>query len=75
MIRYKNISKNSGVSAYEIGIDYIIVQFIDNRKYRYTYQSAGKDNIEEMKKRAEVGKGLSTFISTTIREKFASKLE
>lgn len=38
----------------------------------YTYQSAGRANIERMKLLAASGRGLSTFISTTVRKLYAS---
>ncbi|MDQ7947270.1 MAG: hypothetical protein REI78_11795 [Pedobacter sp.] len=64
MTRYRSKSgKNSGVTGFEIGMDYIIVQFNFDEQYRYTYQSAGADAIEKMKSLAEKQKGLSTFIS------------
>ena len=64
---YKNLSgKKSGVTGYDIGKDFIIVQFGTGREYRhykYTYNSAGSGIIEKMKALAEAGSGLSTFIS------------
>ena len=63
MQAYKNISLNSGVTAFEIGNDYIKVKFKDGPIYIYTYTSAGKENIEQMKEAALKGIGLSTFIS------------
>lgn len=71
MEQYKNISGNSGVSAYECGVDYIDVKFISSERiYRYSYLSAGAENIEHMKALAINGKGLSTFISKTVRNLF-----
>lgn len=67
MQRYKN-SVNSGVLAYEIGEDRIKVKFLDGTIYLYTYQSAGAENIEQMKTLAEKGKGLTTFINQSVRE-------
>jgi hypothetical protein len=55
--------KKSGVTGFEIGPDYIIVQFNFTVKYKYTNKSAGKAVIEKMKKLAKTSKGLSTFIS------------
>ncbi len=64
MKTYKNRSgKKSGVTAYEIGNDFIIVQFNYSKKYRYTYHSAGRKAVETMKSLALARKGLSTFIS------------
>ena len=49
--------------AYEIGEDYIIVEFKSRDIYTYSYSSAGEDAIEEMKRRALASEGLSTFIT------------
>ncbi len=54
--------KQSGVISYKTGKDFIEVQF-DGWLYTYTYGSAGKKAIEEMKKLAQANEGLSTFIS------------
>ncbi|NVL89550.1 MAG: hypothetical protein HWN69_00950 [Desulfobacterales bacterium] len=74
MERYKNLGGNSGVSAYEIGDDSIKVEFSDNALYLYTYASAGSHNIEQMKNLALQGHGLNSFINTTVRKGYASKL-
>jgi hypothetical protein len=63
MERYKNLSGDSGVESFEIGPDFIEVQFHDRPSYMYTDQSAGRDNVEQMKHLARAGRGLSTFIS------------
>lgn len=71
---YRNISTNSGVIAYSIGRNSITIQFIDGATYLYTYQSAGKEHVQHMKKAAEAGKGLSTYISQHVKDKYAEKL-
>jgi len=73
MERYANQSGNSGVVAYRIGSDSITVKFVDGWLYSYTYESAGADNVEYMKKLAARGQGLSAFISTTVRNDYAKK--
>ena len=61
---YKSKSgKNSGVTGYQAGKDYIIVQFKSGEVYKYTNASAGIEMIEKMKKLAAANVGLSTFIS------------
>ncbi len=74
MERYKNLSGNSGVAAYEIATDSITVEFKDGHVYLYTYQSAGSENIERMKELAIAGRGLNTYISRHVRKRYASKL-
>ena len=67
---YKNISENSGVVAYETEKQGIRVKFIDGRTYHYTYRTAGRQHIEEMKKLTEAGKGLSGYISKYVRDNY-----
>ncbi|TRW25165.1 hypothetical protein FMM05_07615 [Flavobacterium zepuense] len=74
MKRYKNLEGHSGVTGYEITPDAIAVQFNNNAVYRYTYASAGKRVIEKMKQLATAGKGLSTYISRKVKEKFEDKI-
>lgn len=70
---YKNSAGNSGVMAFDIGKDHIRVQFVDGPIYLYSYKSAGKAIVEQMKKLALAGKGLSTFISTHVKNLYESK--
>ena len=61
---YLNLSGDSGVRAYELGPDFIDVQFQDREKpYRYRSERVGRENVEQMKKLAVAGRGLSTFIN------------
>lgn len=61
---YKNLSGDSGVLAYEIGNDYVIVQFKNGKHsfYKYTYVRTGMVVVEEMKRLAIIGKGLNSLI-------------
>ena len=63
MERYKNLSGNSGVVAYEIVEDGIKVQFKNGFLYHYTNESVGPANIEKMHRLAIAGRGLATFIN------------
>lgn len=60
--------------SYEIARDAIAVEFEDGAIYLYTYESAGRSNIEQMKKLALAGSGLSTFIVKRVRKAYAAKL-
>lgn len=73
MERYKNLGGDAGVVNYEIGPDYISIQFKDGCTYLYTNTSAGANNIEQMKKLAALGHGLNSFINTTVRKLYANK--
>ena len=63
MKRYGNLHGNSGIAAYEEGDDFIRIRFTSGGIYLYTYDSAGEDDIEEMKELAREGNGLNRFIN------------
>ncbi|MCR4427652.1 MAG: hypothetical protein NUW23_15980 [Firmicutes bacterium] len=73
MERYANLGGDSGVVAYEIGDDFVRVQFWDGSIYLYTYASAGVNNIERMKELARGGQGLNAFINRYVRKAYARK--
>ena len=74
MERYRNTGGNSGIKAFEIGEDSIIVQFNDGGTYLYNYESTGMLKIENMKNLAMNGRGLNSYISTTVKKSYSSKL-
>jgi len=74
MEQYRNKEGHSGVTAYKIEPEGILVEFNHDAAYRYTYASAGKKTIEKMKNLAKEGKGLSTYISRDVRDKFEEKI-
>ena len=50
---YQNVNGNSGIAGYKIGDTCIEVEFADTEGvYRYSYESAGRENVEEMKRLA-----------------------
>ena len=73
MKRYRNLSGDSGVVAYAFGPESVIVRFQDGRNYVYTAQSVGAPAIEKMKRLAKAGRGLSTYISQEVKDKYARK--
>lgn len=73
-IRYKNLGGKSVVSRFEILKDIVTIKFTDNSSYNYSNQSAGVANIEQMKKLAAAGKGLGTFITTNLKDKWMRKI-
>ena len=66
---YRNRA-NSGVRAYESGTDFIRVQFQTGKPYHYTYETAGPRRVEKMKTLAAAGKGLSTYISQYVKDRY-----
>lgn len=75
MQRYKNLSGESGVVAYEIGATSITIKFRGGDRYLYTQDSAGAADLAEMQRLACAGQGLCTFISQVIRNRYARKLD
>lgn len=75
MKRYKNLSGNSGVLLYEAGADCIHIRFRgSDGVYVYNYHKPGKRHVEAMKKRAQEGKELSTYISRYVKGNYADVL-
>ena len=70
---YLDLSGQSGISAYEVRDNAIIVRFKNGHTYIYDTTWPGKEQIEEMKKRAEAGRGLATYISQEVRNHYAGK--
>ena len=73
MERYKNLSEDSGVLAYELSPGAIVVQFTNGWKYEYTDHSAGASAVATMQRLARSGKGLSGFISANVRDAYVRK--
>ena len=75
MPRYKNLEGTSGVVAYECAPGAIAVRFIDGDVYIYTDGSTGRATVEQMQALARKGRGLSTFISRYVRDRYFEKME
>lgn len=71
MERYLNLGGDSNVLSYEIGPDYIRVQFGSGTPYLYTYASAGEAAIHEMWRLAESGQGLNSYIMRHAKYSYA----
>ena len=71
---YKNMGGESSVVGYDIGPESITVYFSDGSAYLYTCQTAGENNIKEMKRLAALGQGLNSFIMQHVRKPYAAKL-
>jgi hypothetical protein len=72
--RYKNLSGKSAIRAYEIYDKSIVIEFRYAGKYLYNYDQPGREHVEEMKRLAVDGEGLSTYITQNVRNLFAKKL-
>lgn len=69
MEKYKG-AENGGVSAYQIFDEAIMLKFKDGRSYLYDYIKPGKEHVEEMKKLAINGSGLTTYINQHVRNNY-----
>lgn len=68
MERYRNMGGDSGVSAYKIGADYIEIKFSGTtRTYTYSYRKAGSTHVENMKRLAQSGRGLNSYINKNVK--------
>ena len=74
MHRYKNLAGESGVVAYDIDAGQITIQFRNGERYLYTEDSAGAANIARMQELARAGRGLSSFISQHVHDRYARKV-
>lgn len=71
MKRYLNLSGDSGVAAYALLPDAVKVKFRDSdRVYVYSHASAGAVRVARMKRLAQAGKGLSTYISRHVHDRY-----
>jgi len=68
METYRNRNGDSGVSVYEIGADYIKVKFSGTfRTYTYSYRKAGNTHVDNMKRLAQSGSGLNSYINRYVK--------
>jgi hypothetical protein len=74
MTPYRNRSGSSGVAAYAVLDDEIIVQFIDGSRYRYGAGRPGRHHVGQMKSLAMAGRGLGSYIHRFVREKYEERL-
>jgi hypothetical protein len=71
---YRNRSGESGVVAYELRHDGIVVVFRNGMTYLYDYRSTGRAHVDRMKRLAASGRGLSTYISRRVGARYAARL-
>lgn len=72
--RYKNLGGKSAVAMYELEKDAVNIRYTDSSAYRFTNQSAGPENIAKMKTLALAGKGLGTFIESSLKDRWLRKI-
>ena len=74
-IHYKSRNADAGVRSFEILPDAILLEFAD-RKWRYLYnaEKPGRTHVDNMKRLALTGKGLTTYVNQHVRENYAARL-
>ncbi|MGH7508929.1 MAG: hypothetical protein ACREMZ_05620 [Gemmatimonadales bacterium] len=73
MERYDAIGRDTGIVAYEVGNDFIRVQFVDGSVYLYDAIRPGMNHVERMKELAVAGQGLTTYINQHVRKAYARR--
>ena len=74
MERYADRAGSSGVAAYRIEDDALVVRFKDGATYRYSVASCGAAAIADMQGLAEAGRGLNRYINQHVHDRFDARL-
>jgi len=74
MAQYLSLGGPSGITTYEISDDSITVGFKNGSLYLYNYTKPGRVHVEEMKKLAQAGQGLNSYIDKHVRKNYAAKV-
>lgn len=73
-VAYPNFGGDSPIRCYAIGPSSIRVWFEDGGGYEYDNRRPGRQHVEVMKRLAEEGRGLATYINRHVRANYARKL-
>jgi hypothetical protein len=73
MTPYGDHARQHGVVSYEVGPESIDVEFTSGWIYHFSYANPGQLRVDRMKELAQSGKGLSTFISKHVKNRFESR--
>ncbi len=71
---YRNTYGSSGVSAFEVGNDFIIVRFAKGSMYLYNYSKTGSYHVNNMIRLARTGNGLNGYINLNAKHSYARKI-
>lgn len=66
MERYANLSGNSPITGFQIE-DRSITVWFGYKTYTYSYNRAGSMHVENMKRLAKSGSGLSAYINRNVK--------
>lgn len=73
MFRYRNLNNNSGVAAYDTGVDWFLIKFNDSSLYLYTTKSTTIEHINYMRTLAREGKGLNSYVNRIVGNQYAGR--
>nr|WP_024892095.1 hypothetical protein [Luteimonas huabeiensis] len=74
MHRYADRSGRSGVSAYALLPDALLVRFADGGLYLYDAERPGARHVARMRRLAAEGEGLATYISRHVGTNYRARL-
>lgn len=72
-VPYRNLAGNSPIRSYEFGLSLIRVWFDDGKGYEYDSWRPGSEHVDVMRRLAEDGQGLATYINKYVKT-YARKL-
>lgn len=72
---YRDWDQDSGIEAYSVGADSIIVRFKRGKYSEYTYTNlkAGSRHVQKMIELAGKGDGLNEYINEHVKDKYSHK--
>lgn len=71
---YRDSGGDSGIAAYTLGKEFIVIRFTRGGTYRYDATAPGAKHVRAMQRLARAGQGLNTYINQHVRENYAAKL-
>ena len=72
---YRNLDGTSGVRAYQLLDGAIAVRFANGVTYFYDDATTGKQDVQQMHRLAVAGRGLATYISQHVQDRYAGRLD
>ena len=69
-LKYKNLNGRSNIKSYNYGEDFIEVTFFTGAVYRYSTLNCSIEEINTMKKLADKGSDLNSYIMKNVKTKY-----
>lgn len=73
MVQYMNYGGKSGIVEYDTGVDWFLVRFRDGSLYLYTEKSTAPEHIYQMRRLAETGSGLNSYLNRVVGNQYAGR--